>query len=230
MTKFKAIRLGVIASCVAAIFATHRADADTLDLADGMGSVADGYGPLNPNFGAGDGRPWEWYYQGITLDYGHDLPDGRENDSFVDDPSGNIPYFIFDGTDRSSAGHCLQVVFTPPNFAQNPVNDLRLSFIDSNGHDSGFDEFDPSDYGVVRLWIQNNGSSLYWHIKIADMDGDGGSWNQGASMNIWRLDYQSMTDQAHCTTGSGVFTFLTIIGHTGSYQVCDQYGTCKAGG
>lgn len=195
-----------------------------------------GRGPIfDPNLAAGDGMPYDWYYQGINLDYTGGFTDGRENSSFQDAANGNIPYIVFDGTSRSTAGHCLQIVFGGANddsISPFSVQNLRFSYVDSGGVDRMLFNTDTSisAYNVVRMWIKNTGSSLYWRTKIADLDGANGSWNQSATMNIWRLDM----NQADCTTNAKAaappLTFVTIIGRTGNYTVCDQDGSCHTAG
>lgn len=227
----------VLLSCLASLSVSGSAHAEWFDFDPGIGNIYD------PDLAASGGMPYDWYYQGINLDF-DGFNDGRENTSYQDDPFGNIPYIVFDGTNRSSAGHCLQLVFRGPlwdSLNANPVESLRFSHTDSTGADIMLFNTNTSlsSYNVVRLWVKNTGTSLYWRTKIADLDGNNGSWNQSASMNIWRLD----KNQADCTTNTlsefVTLTYVTIIGTTGNYQVCkgewDQatnlpVETCHAGG
>lgn len=226
----------VLVSCLASLSGSARAE--WFDFDPGIGNI---YAPVLPG---DDGKPNDWYYQGINLEFASGFNDGRENTSYQDDPSGNIPYIVFDGTDNSTAGHCLQLVFGGPlsdSAFANPVQNLRFSYTDSSGADQELFNTDTSfsGYNVVRVWIKNTGTSLYWRTKIADLDGNNGSWDQSASMNIWRLDQT----QADCTTNNlstyPTLTYVTIIGQTGNYRVChgelnqatnSPIETCHAGG
>ena len=219
-------RTTAVAAGILSLALSRYAFAEHFDFDPGVGD------PFNPNLAASGGKPYDWYYQGINLDFGSGLTDGREDTTFHDNPYGNIPYFIFDGTDQSAAGHCLQVDFAAPRTdAQdpNPVRNLSFSFVDANGNDEaifGASDVTSSSYLTVRMWIQNTGGGLYWHTKIADLDGTSGTWNQGATMNIWRLDQ----NQADCTTNLHNaypnLLFVTFIGTTGNYKVCRQDGSC----
>ncbi len=217
----------IVAGCVASLALLGDARAEFFDFNPG------GMGPdiFNPVIGAAGGSPYDWYYQGITLDYGSGFTDGRD---------GNVPYFVFDGTANSSAGHCLQVVFQAPtsdSSNSNPVQCLTWSYPNASGNDVPI--FDcvnvgqPGTYLTVRMWIKNTGNGLYWHTKLADLDGNGGAWNQSATMNIWRLD----KNQADCTTNAynanTSLVYVTLIGTTGNYTVCRQAGgalQCAPGG
>ncbi|HEV3057178.1 MAG TPA: hypothetical protein VGY48_02970 [Vicinamibacterales bacterium] len=211
----------VIAGCVTSLALSGQARAEQFQFDPGMGD------PTQPNFAGGDGKPYDWYYQGITLDYLDGFIDGHMNGSYQVDASGNYPYFTFDGTDLSRAGHCLQVVFGPPNsdsMSAYAVQALRFSYTSVYGEEaiiSGANVSDPGSYLVVRMWIQNTGSGLYWHTHIADIDGD--SYG-GAVMNVWRLD----KSQPDCTTNTfnqyPNVLYVTFIGTTGNYQICTPSG------
>jgi hypothetical protein len=209
-------------ACLAWLALSGSVRAEHFDFDPGMVS------PYDPQLAAGDGKPYEWYYQGINLEFSGGYNDGRENSSYQDSPTGNIPYVVFDGTDKSPAGHCLQIVFGPPNpdaFFSNAVGDLRFSYKDSGGTDRLLFNTNTqiSTYNVVRMWIKNTGNGLYWKTKIADKDGANGAWNQSASMNIWRLE----KSQADCTTNVlqsyPTMEYVTIIGVTGNYTVCEGH-------
>jgi hypothetical protein len=220
----------IVAGCIGSLTLSGSARAEFFDFDPGMED------PFSPNTAYSDGHPYDWYYQQINLDF-FNYTDGRENTLYVDSPEGNIPYIILDGTDYSTAGHCLQVSFggpnqfSSPNGTSSPVQQLRFSYLNSSGTDEIILPPGPTSgaYSVVRMWIQNTGGGLYWKTKIADLDGNNGSWSQSATMNIWRLDL----NQANCTTSEyetyGVW-FVTFIGTTGNYQACNQYGACVSGG
>jgi hypothetical protein len=227
-----------LVACLLSVAVSGPAHAEWFDFDPGIGNIYD------PDLAGSGGHPYDWYYQGINLEFSGGFNDGRENTSYQDDPYGNIPYVVFDGTDKSTAGHCLQLVFGGPlwdSIYGNAVHNLRFSYTDSSGNDQMLFNTDTSvsTYNVVRVWIKNTGSTLYWRTKIADLDGNNGSWNQSASMNIWRLDQ----NQADCTTNTlsnfPTLTYVTIIGQTGNYQVCEgelnqstglPVETCHAGG
>ena len=210
----------ILLGCVVATTPVMSAHAEQFDFDPGIGPDI-----FNPNFASGDGHPYDWYYQGIDLNYTAGYTDGSD---------ANAPYFIFDGTDKSSAGHCLQIVFNGDRNATHspyPVERLKFSFFDSAGHDSQITEVNTKvgGYNIVRIWLKNTGSGLYWHTKITDLDGANGSWNQRASMNIWRLDLSkaSCTDQFVNTP----VVAISIIGVTGNYNVCRiSDGVCTPGG
>jgi hypothetical protein len=225
--------VGIVAGSIASLALCGRARAEFFDFDPGMGD------PIHPSTGNADGNPLDWYYQHIALEYGAGWTDGRMDTTYHDSPYGNNPYFILDGTDRSSAGTCLQVAINPASldevFPYNITN-LHVSVVDAAGNDRDIihsaDMTRPDDsYTTFRVWIQNDGSSLYWHIKIADMDGDGGSWHQAANLNIWYLYNKT---QADCTVNAhNAFPSLlwaTFIGHTGSYTACTLAGGCFSGG
>jgi len=224
----------MVAGCVASLALLGDARAEFFDFNPG-GMGGDHF---NPVVGAAGGSSYDWYYQGIAVDFDFGGTDGRQNVyTFMDDPYGSVPYVIFDGTDKSTAGHCLQVAFLPPNSDSqfsNPVRYLRYSYVDSNGNDVAIigsaDVSQGGSYNTARLWIRNTGSGLYWYTKLADMDGNNGAWNQSLIMNIWRLDM----NQADCTTNAymanTLMQFVTIIGTTGNYTVCNQRGECNNGG
>ena len=130
--------------------------------------------PFDPNLAAGDGQPYDWYYQGITLDYGervHGRPQKTRTMWITLAATSPISYLMAPTTRQLVTA--LRMVFGPPNsdsFNQNAVGDLRLSFINSQGASTSasieLDVASPGSYGVVRLWIKNTGSSLYWHLRI----------------------------------------------------------------
>jgi len=234
MLKKFAMMLG---ACVAALGLSGSASAEHFDFVPGMGPD-----PRAPEMASGDGTPYSWYYQSIHLDFS-DFPDGRQDTTGHPTANGNVPYFIFDGTDTSPAGHCLEISFMGPEadslYPSNFLQDLRFTFTDSHDNDLGWildatlPAFDPNNpiqttySGVARLWIQNTGTTLTWHTKIADFDGNNGSWNQSAVMNIWRLEMNQTTCTS--TASNNGIPFITIIGKTGSYTVCDESGTCTSG-
>lgn len=220
----------VLLGCVASFSLSGSVRAEHFDFDPGMGPD-----PLNPNLAAGDGHPYDWYYQGINLDFVGGYVDGRENTNGKDDPNGNVPYIVFDGSDKSSAGHCLQIVFNGPNsdsVYSNPVQLLRFSFVDSKGNDVVIRDLNTGNgqYNVIRMWIKNTGNGLNWRTKIADFDGNLGAWNQSATMNVWRLDL----GEADCTTNAynahPIIAIAKIVGVTGNYTVCDAQGACPQGG
>jgi hypothetical protein len=223
---------GIVAACIASLALCGHARAEFFDFAPGMGN------PLNPNLAGPGSHPYDWYYQHIALEYGGGWTDGSMlpgNQGFKD--GGNNPYFNFDGTDKSTAGHCLQVAVTPATgdelFPTN-IQNLHISYVDTFGNDQaiiGQTNLNFSDaYSTFRLWVKNDGSGLNWRIKIADMDGDSGSWHQAANLNIWRVDL----NQADCTTNAKAtypsLFWVTFIGHTGSYTACTDTGGCHGGG
>jgi|GEM_PF-4161557 len=227
---FKNTKLALV-GCAAWLALSGSAHAEHFDFDPGMGSDV-----FSPDLAAGDGKPYEWYYQGINLDFEGSEVDGREDATYNDSPYGNIPYITFDGTDKSQVGHCLQIVFGPANAVSRFQNSaqLRFSFVDSSGVDREILNIytrDSNPYNVVRMWIQNtgpSGSSLYWHTKIADLDGPSGAWNQSATMNIWRLE----KDEAGCLAAANgtPVGYVTIKGVTGNYTVCEKNNGCFPGG
>jgi hypothetical protein len=227
---FKSSTFMLLFGCVAALTLPGSARAEHFDFTPGMGPDI-----LNPDLAYGDGTRYSWYYQGINLDYGGGFVDGREDTTYKDNPNGNIPYLIFDGTDKSTAGHCLQVFFGGPSsdsVNQNAVRNLQISYTDSTGNDQAFlfvDTGTVGTYTTARIWVQNTGSGLYWHTKLADLDGNNGAWNQSATMNVWRLEL----NQADCTTNAHAanpnLAYATFIGTTGNYTACTQSG-CHPGG
>lgn len=198
----------ILFGCIA-LSTPASAHAESFDFDPGMGSDV-----YNPNLAGSGGHPYDWYYQNVPLDYSSGDTDGSVN---------NSPYITFDGTDKSTAGHCLELLFDAPAAQQSPfpVEALAFYFIDSAGGSHWITQMNTtvSGYNVIRLWIQNTGSGLYWQTRLTDLDGGGGSWNQRSFMNIWRLD----VNQAQCT-GAGVIS-IKISGVTGHSTACRVTGT-----
>jgi len=210
---FKKSTLMLVLGCVASLALPGSARAEAFDFDPGMGADI-----LNPNLAAGDGHPYDWYYQGIALNYWlSGESDGSDN---------NAPYIIFDGTDRSTAGHCLELVFSGPGAVTHspyPVETMAVSFVDSAGTDRWIVQMNPDSgsYSTMRMWIQNTGSGLYWQLKLTDLDGAQGSWNQIAFMNVWRLD----VSKAQCTSGlNPSIQAINISGVTGNSTACRVVG------
>jgi hypothetical protein len=202
----------VVGLCIISVALSGNARAEHFDF---------DFTPAPPN----GSTPYSWFYQGINLDYGGGYQDGREDSLGHDDPNGNIPYFIFDGTDRSQFGHCLEISVGPPDatsLSPNGVQSLDASTTDMYGNPIALFTADASSSGgygtAYRIWIQNTGAGLYWRVKLADEDGLGGAWNQSAIMNIWRFEY----NEADCTTNSGL-SWVQLVGTTGNYTVTNRY-------
>jgi hypothetical protein len=219
MTKTSRTSFALIA-CLASLAFAPTVHADSFDFTPGTATNPDG----SPNLASGGGTAYSWYYQHINLDFSG-MPDGSDD---------NNPYITFDGTDASSAGHCIQISFDAlppcpyggpdtPDCSKFPaVQDLEVSTTDINGNDFEVSNgaIDGTGYAsATRIWIQKTGTgSLYWHLKIQDDDGQFGSWDQSAEMNLWRFEL----NQADCTTNSGK-PWLSIVGNSSNYTLHGSY-------